>query len=389
MITIQDKKTCCGCSACIEICPKNCISFNKDIEGFNYPLVDPDECINCGLCVNICPMKKERTVSYQCEVQAYVGYALNSDVRLKSSSGGIFTLLATDILNKGGVVFGAAFDSSFMVQHICITNLDDLYKLQGSKYAQSELNDCFKKVKYYLEQNIYVLFSGTECQIEGLKNYLQKEYEKLLSIDVLCHGVPTPKLWRKYLDEKCSKSGNIKYINFRSKDIGWRNYQMKIEFVNREKYTAKNNFDPYMRLFLSDICLRPSCYDCQFKHIDRISDITIGDCWDISDYMPEMDDDNGVSVIITHTKKGEHFLSAIKEQLILKNAELDKALPPNADSRKSVTPHKFRSKFFIMLNKSASVDDMEKLLKLSFFDKVRNKTKYYISSIIKNDEIHQ
>ena len=199
MINIKDKSKCCGCSGCMNICPKNAIIMKEDKNGFKYPIVDKEKCINCGLCEKVCPIlnnKKEQ----QKEIKAYACYNKNIEERLKSSSGGIFILLAKEILKRNGIVFGAAFDENFNVKHISIDNEKDIEKLMGSKYVQSNMGKVYKEVKEFLENGKYILFSGTPCQIEGLKKFLKKDYDKLYTQDIICHGVPSPKIWQMYLE---------------------------------------------------------------------------------------------------------------------------------------------------------------------------------------------
>lgn len=197
LINITDKSQCCGCSACSQICPKKCITMKVDDEGFEYPLVNSSQCVECGLCKNSCPILNKYSRKNNL-LESYIAYANENNIRLKSSSGGIFSLLAEEILNKDGIIFGAAFNNDFLVHHVLIDNLENLYKLRGSKYIQSRIEDTFMKAKQFLEQGRYVLFSGTSCQIAGLKKYLAKDYEKLYTVGVLCHGAPSPKVWEEY-----------------------------------------------------------------------------------------------------------------------------------------------------------------------------------------------
>lgn len=343
-ILYKQKKYCCGCSACLHICPKTAITMNQDKEGFEYPVINRNKCINCGLCETVCPIKNAESKSDNVK-KCYVSYAKNEEIRLKSSSGGLFTIFAEKILECKGVVIGAAFDSEWEVHHICITDIGELEKIRGSKYVQSRIENTYKETKTFLEEGRKVLFTGTECQISGLKKYLKKDYENLLTIDVLCHGVPSPKLWEKYKEFHASKEkAQIRGTSFRQKDDGWKNFSVKIMFDNKTEYKEIFQKDAFMRLFLSEICLRPSCYDCKFKSLERDSDITIGDCWEIEKYMPEMDDDKGTSVVMIHSDKGMILWNSIKQHLNYKEAERDKALSPNADSRKSVVPHINRKK---------------------------------------------
>lgn len=360
MIKLQTQAECCGCNACVEICPKKCIKMQSDKEGFYYPIVDEKECVDCGLCQKVCPMLGEKENSPQ-KIEAYAAMCRDEDVRMSSSSGGIFYYAAKQVLEQKGVVFGAAFDSDFLVEHVEISNSEELGKLQGSKYLQSRAFGTFQCVKERLNVNVPVLYSGTECQIEGLKNFLGKEYENLYTIDVLCHGVPSSKVWEKYLDEKTQKyHSKVKDICFRNKENGWSNYNVRIQFENGAEYKCRYNEDDYMKLFLADICLRPSCHNCRFKNIPRKSDLTLGDCWGVEKYFPQMYDNKGTSIVMANTEKGERLLRALSGEIELQTIELEKAIPHNGAFKQNVEQHRNRAKFFANLEKR----ELGKLVKL-------------------------
>lgn len=362
------KKDCSGCTACMHSCPVRCIELKEDQEGFLYPEIDRQKCIDCHQCERVCPIENSKTENPQTE--AYVGYSKNDAVREKSSSGGIFSHVAEWILGENGVVFGAAFDENFEVCHIAVETEEELSKLRGSKYVQSVLGDTFPLVKQYLENNRKVLFTGTACQIAGLKQYLKKEYVNLYTVDVLCHGVPSPKIWKTYLDGKKKQyNASIEKIEFRNKESGWENFSVNMEFSNHQRYCVKFYEDKYMQMFLGNIDLRPSCHDCRFKEFPRISDMTIGDSWGITSYMPDMFDDKGTSLIFVHSSKGEQILDAVKNSLHLREANLDKALPGTADSRKSVEMHPNRKKFFVGLEKGEGIDTLCGYLQKNLFQK--------------------
>lgn len=352
---MTDKKKCCGCTACVHICPVKCIEMKEDEEGFSYPVADSEKCINCNKCKKVCPIENLRNDNTQ--TNTFVGYNKNEAVRNQSSSGGIFSIAAEWILSQKGVVFGAAFDENSEVCHIAAQTEDELLKLRGSKYVQSRLGNSYVLAEQYLINNRKVLFTGTACQIAGLKNYLKKDYENLYTVDVLCHGVPSPKIWKMYLEHKKEQyNSSINKIEFRSKKSGWKSYSINMEFSDKQQYCVKFFEDKYMQMFLGNIDLRPSCHDCYFKGFPRISDMTVGDSWGIENYMPEMDDNRGTSVILVHSQKGRQMLDAVKENLNVKEANLDKALPITADSRKSAGMHPNRKKFFAGVSKGESFD---------------------------------
>ena len=386
MISLDDKKNCCGCGACVQTCPKKCIVMKEDEEGFLYPQIDLASCINCELCEKVCPIiqvKTNKTIGTNNDPNVYVAYCKDECVRMDSSSGGLFSAIANPILDAEGVVFGAALDDENTVQHVAICEKLDLEKLRGSKYVQSNTLQTFSEVKKYLTAGKVVLYTGTACQIAGLKSFLRKDYENLYTIDVLCHGVPSPKLWNRYLDEqKKSHGADVRRTFFRHKKYGWKTYAVSLEFTNDTAYVSIFNKDAYMQMFLQNICLRPSCHSCQFKNIHRPSDITLGDCWGIEKYMPDMDDNKGTSVVLVHTKKGQELLDSISDKLVIRNAELDQALPPTSDSRKSVVPHKNRKQFFDRLNQGASINELLRLSKSPFAVRVIQKCKSMVKKVL-------
>ena len=360
-----NKKDCCGCTACAHICPVKCIEMKEDKEGFLYPAVDNEKCIHCHKCERVCPIGN--LINYNNETKAFIGYNKNEEIREKSSSGGIFSLAAEWIIEQNGVVFGAAFDENFEVCHIAAENEEELSKLRGSKYVQSRLGDAYPKVQQYLENNRKVLFTGTGCQIAGLKKYLNKDYENLYTGDVLCHGAPSPKIWKMYLEDKKKQYNEpIQKIEFRNKESGWKNFSVNIEFADNQRYCIKFYEDKFMQMFLCNIDLRPSCHNCRFKGFPRISDMTIGDGWGIENYMPDMDDDRGTSVIVVNSLKGKQMLEAVVGSLNLREASLDKALPEAEVRKQSVEMHPNRKKFFKCVERAKDINTLHGYLKKSF-----------------------
>ena len=366
---MNHKSECCGCTACQQICPVQCIVMTSDEEGFLYPKINEGQCIGCQKCEAVCPIQTPPLVKGK--TQTYVGYAQNEKIRRRSSSGGIFSLAAEYVLKRGGAVFGAAFDDALAVHHICVESEEDLDKLRGSKYVQSSLENTYAQAEEYLIDGRWVLFSGTACQIAGLKNYLGKEYDRLLTIDVLCHGVPSPKIWKLYLEDQERKyNSKIISIQFRDKKLGWKLYSIRIQFENGREYAVPFTKDKFMNMFLANIDLRPACHDCRFKELPRVSDMTIGDCWGIENYMPEMDDDKGTSLFMVHSPKGERILEAIREDLAVKEAELNRFLSGDADLRKSVDMHPNRKKYWAGVYRGESLDVLHGYVRKSFLQKV-------------------
>lgn len=346
MIEIRDKEYCCGCGACAQKCPLHSIEMVEDREGFLYPQCNNELCINCGQCEDVCPVINKSVEADRLK-GSYVCYSCDDVIRADSSSGGLFSLLAAEILEDDGVVYGAAFDTDYTVHHIRIDHIDQIYTIQRSKYLQSRIEETYAKAKKDLKDGRRVLFSGTACQIEGLKKYLGREYDRLLTVDILCHGTPSPMIWKLYLRSLNENYPNgIKDINFRNKEFGWKNYSLKISYDKGDYYTASHYKDVYMNLFLSDVILRPSCYNCQFKDINRVSDITLGDAWGINKILPIMDDDRGTSLLLVHTEKGAEYVEKLNGKIHIELIELNQILPRGADSRVSVKKHPKREEFF-------------------------------------------
>lgn len=309
---LADFNRCTGCSSCSSVCPQACIQMLADHTGFLHPIVDSQLCLNCGLCTQACPVLTSPPLMHTQQSDAFSVACKNDSVRLRSSSGGVFTLLAEQIIHQGGVVFGVAFDQHWDAVHCYVETLDDLVKLCGSKYVQSVIRDSYCQAKAFLDSGRPVLFSGTPCQIGGLKSFLRKDYPHLICVDFVCHGVPSPSVWRKYCSELVARyHAPIRDISFRDKRFGWQSYMLRIAFKNGKIYLASPDLDPYMRAFLSDLTLRNSCFDCSFKGTNHYSDITLADFWGIEHILPSQNDDKGTSLVLTHSAKGKHLLSGV------------------------------------------------------------------------------
>lgn len=345
MIEINEKDKCCGCYACYNICPKNAIEMKSDEKGFKYPFVDKEKCINCGLCEKVCPIINK--VKIDNEPKAYACINKDDKVRSVSSSGGIFTLLAENILSKNGIIFGAAFDKDMMVKHFMIDKLEDLYKFRGSKYVQSQIGDTYKLAKKELDEGKFVLFTGTPCQIEGLKLYLMKDYDKLYTQDIICHGVPSPLVWEKYKNNiEDREKDKIINFNFRNKENSWKSYDIDVKLNNDISIKEKASNNLYMKAFLKNICLRDSCYSCAFKSINRISDITLADYWGVQKLKPTFDDDKGTSLVVVNSKKGEELFENIKNKIKYEESNIGEASKYNPSMIKASALPNNRETFF-------------------------------------------
>lgn len=327
MISIASKEMCCGCAACEQRCPTSCIVMREDEEGFLYPQTDTSKCIDCGLCEKVCPVLNQGEKRKPLHV--YAAKNTKTRIRLQSSSGGIFTHIAEQIIQKNGVVFGARFDENWAVEHACTETLEGLAAMRGSKYVQSRIGRTYQQAKEFLESGRPVLFSGTPCQIRGLKLFLAKEYENLLTVDLVCHGVPSPEIWRQYLHETIARKGfkhtnselrstsQITGINFRDKTTGWQHFSLR--FILRRETGAGlpetadvsriHYKDPFFYCFLSHVTERYSCYACPAKELKSGRDITLGDFWGFRGTKDFPDDNNGISLLLINTDQGSKYIT--------------------------------------------------------------------------------
>lgn len=334
MIEIAEKEKCTGCGACVQRCPKSCLALREDAEGFLYPEADASRCVDCGLCEKVCPVihpGEAREPLMACA-------AVNGDeaVRRSSSSGGVFTALALETIARGGVVFGARFDERWEVVHGWTETAEGLAAFRGSKYVQSRVGDSYKEAESFLKSGREVLFSGTPCQVAGLRRYLRREYAGLRTVDFICHGVPSPGVWRSYLKEEVARqcdgkntvspapiSGRdalLEGVSFRNKARGWKKFSFSLSLSLPGGQGTKNSVflcellteNAYLRGFLADLYLRPSCHACPAKGLRSGSDVTVADYWGVGAVHPELDDDGGVSVVLVNTAAGQEMVGGLK-----------------------------------------------------------------------------
>lgn len=320
MIFITDKHNCCGCTACASICNKHAISMLTDAEGFAYPQVDTRLCTNCGLCELACPVMYRDNEQHQSTTPTiYAMHHSNEEVWKESSSGGAFTALTDYVFNQGGVVFGAAYDDDFKVVHVMATTPTEALRFRTSKYSQSDMSTIYNKVSEKLRHGSLVLFSGTPCQVEGLQRYLRKPFENLITCDIICTSVPSPKLFGEYIKFIENKEGSkVASINMKDKTIGWHKHQsgIRVNFANGKSWFRTPETFLWSQIFISGLASRPSCFQCRFTNYDRPGDITIGDYWGIEKAHPDHDDDRGVSLLMVNTPKGESIMEKIKPNII-------------------------------------------------------------------------
>ncbi|MBD5401708.1 4Fe-4S binding protein, partial [bacterium] len=354
-ILTVSKKECTGCGACFNICPVKSISMIENEEGFLYPVIDETKCTNCGLCKKSCPLndrKNNNTKTPEC-------YAVmaNDEIRSKSSSGGMFTLLANYVIEKGGYVCGAAFNQDWSVSHIIIDNKNDLDKLRGSKYLQSNTEKCFTEIKQLLKNNKLVLFTGTPCQVAGLYSYLGTNYDNLLSMEILCHGTPSYKILNKYLKEN-HKDKKLEVINFRDKSLNWGCANLTIYHDSNKISVFNAKDDAYEKGFHKSLFNRESCAPCKFAQLPRIADITAGDWWGIDKIKPELNDKKGTSLVLINNKKAKKIFLELKSQMEkVTQIPLEEAKKSvNVTIYRPLKPHPKREFFFKNL-KNYSVND--------------------------------
>lgn len=385
MIDIKEKKNCCGCEACVQRCPKSCITMREDNEGFLYPEIDKNICIDCGLCEKVCPVINQEEERKPLAV--YAAKHKDEQIRMASSSGGAFTAIAENVIDEGGVVFGAKFNQDWEVVHGYTETKEGLGAFRGSKYVQSRIGECYKEVEVFLKAGRKVLFSGTPCQIAGLKHFLRKEYDNLLTIDFICHGVPSPKIWREYLKNKTDsiasrfsgqKKIDVENVFFRDKCWGWKKYKftLNISIINKDglenkiKISEPFNNNIYLRGFLTDLYLRPSCHYCPTKSLKSGSDFTIGDFWGVQKIMPQIHDDKGVSIVIVNSINAKNYIT--KCLIELWPTIYDKILYYNSAIHSSAKMTCKRISFW--KNDGKSFEEKVRILsKVSLFRKFRRK----------------
>lgn len=382
MIEISRKEDCVGCNACVQRCPKSCISMHEDEQGFPYPKVDPSLCIDCHLCEKVCPVINQ--TEPRKPLQTYAAKNKDLEVRRKSSSGGIFYAIAESIINEGGVVFGAKFSADWEVVHAHAETLEGIKAFQGSKYVQSRIGQTFAQVEQFLKSGRKVMFTGTPCQIAGLKRFLRKEYDdQLLTVDVVCHGVPSPLVWRDYLHyitrpqgESAGKNTDfqstlqdikireISRISFRDKRISWEKYGFSVHTVarqgdqNSDFQSTKSQSEEqellfetldknlFMQGFLKDLYLRPSCYECPAKCGKSHSDLTLADFWGISTTQPDDYDHAGVSLVLANTPVGLATLQKVDGSLQINPADYAAALAGNPSIERPVRRTRWVDEFW-------------------------------------------
>lgn len=418
-ISKLNSELCCGCESCAQKCPKHCISMVERKDGFFYPEIDTSLCVNCGLCVKACP-----ALSSEVAEKPYKAYALfnkNDDERRDSSSGGVFIAFAKRFIKDGGVACGVVFDEDWMPHHICAETMEQMLPMMGSKYVQSRTEKVYQECEAYLKNGRKVLFTGTPCQCSALHTFLRhKDYPNLLTIDVICHGVPSPGVWKQYLDEtfgnkvqsrrqaadgkntvlnsSLNATSPIGDIKFRDKTDGWEKYR----FVVRSKSASKAdqnsvllseplNVNTYMKGFLSDLYLRESCYQCPARPYRSFSDLTIGDFWGVDKLgYSHLNDHNGLSIMVVNTKKGEDAFDKCQTDFELVELSIEEALKSNSNivTHKRAKKEKLINKYLKYKERMTLTDAVNKTTHISFFNRkmigLKCRWERLVKSIAKN-----
>lgn len=349
-MTLCDKSVCTGCAACLNACPFEAIVFEPNAEGFGSPIIQESKCINCGKCRSVCP----QIAKISCPTETKLVFAcwhIDKNIRRQSTSGGVFTALAENIIRQGGKVYGVAFDGFPKVSHVCVDCIEDLRRFRGSKYVQSEIGQTLIAVKSDILNGRRVLFSGTPCQVAGLYAFLGKRYEELLTtVDLVCHGVPSPKVFSDYVKWVESRNNaSIDEYQFRSKDIGWYLHSTKIKLSNGKRLIEHFFKNPFFRGFLRNFFLRPSCHTCPYAGLNRPADITVADFWGYTSKRTDgrdRDDDKGVSMVMLNTYVGAALFDSVKNKLVVWERSLEEAVRGNPALGKPFPASPLREQFW-------------------------------------------
>lgn len=366
-LELPGPERCCGCAACCAACPKDAIVMSSDDEGFLQPVVDAAKCVQCGRCRKVCPVLEpgESALKF---AQVYAVRAKDRNLRLDSSSGGVFSLLARRVLSRGGLVFGAACElETGRVRHIAAENEQGLARLRGSKYVQSDVGTAYRQVREALSRGREVLFSGTPCQCAALRRVLGQDDDRLLCVDVICHAVPSPLAWQGYLETRAAVTDregdgvrvegvSLERVSFRSRDLGWKKYSLSLRFANGVEYGRDKHADSFLCGFLSELYSRRSCQRCAVREGRSGSDLTIADYWGVWNRFPEMDDDTGTSLVLVKTEKGTEAFAALVPDVEVRSSDVDDAVRTNPPLVRSSPCHPRRAQFFALLRGGADFD---------------------------------
>lgn len=364
---------CVGCRSCEQSCPVHSIKMQINKEGFLYPVINKITCVECGICLNKCPQNNSHKIE-RIPLKAYAFKEKDSERIFRSASGGVSDVVAGVILENGGVVFGAAYDRELCVKHIEVKNEEDRKRIQSSKYVQSDTLDTYSLVKQYLKTDKIVLYTGTPCQIDGLYRYLGEDFPNLFTLDLICHGVPSPLFFKRYIEYQESIFGEkIETFNFRSKDKrGWgTQYLLKIKTETKTK-TKTLSLDKYGKQFMDGNCYRESCYDCKYANLHRPGDLTVGDFWGIDDVKSSFSSDLGVSSVLVNTKNGLELINRIKNKAVLLEVSINDVLIKQHNLKDSTKREDNRNQFY------KNIDNKDFIEKLRIGLNINERVKQWI-----------
>lgn len=373
-----DKKECCGCSFCVEVCPVHCISMTTDAEGFRYPQIDEAACIHCEKCSKTCSFAAKQNVQSTVKECIVSQHSIMAEL-MKSRSGAAFAICSDWILSEGGVVYGAVLTPQMEVVHVRATNKESRDLMRGSKYAQSNIEGLFADILQDAKEKP-VLFSGTACQVDAVNAYFKIKHGKidnLYTLDIICHGVPSPMMFREYITylEKKEKK-KVTAFDFRNKKFGWDNHIETYCFGDEEQKSTL-----YRKLFYEEIALRPSCHNCHYTSLDRVADLTVADAWNIQKVYPEFDYKKGVSLCTANTEKGIRMMERIKAESTWKTAKIEDFMQPNMQH--PTAPGKDRDAFWSDYQRKGFEYVLNKYAKKRIWVRIANAARYYSAKLLK------
>ena len=377
MIDKVSVQECAICGACFNACPVDAIHFGKAYLDFRYPEIDATCCVHCNQCEKACPVLESKSKPEAGYPIAFAAKSNDDSVRLHSSSGGVFYELADQMLRDGGYVCGAVFDDEFHVKHILSNAKEDILRMMGSKYAQSDVGYCYREVKDVLEKGCKVLFSGCPCQVAGLRTFLGKEYPNLVLVELICHGIPSDHMLQTYIGMQERKYGaKLTKMEFRNKKKGWHNSSVRMEFENGRVHSEPMTFDTYMQGYFRGVTLKESCFSCQFRGFKSGSDLTIGDLWGAEISIPDMDDNNGLSAVIVNSEKGTLFLN--RSKIIRRQFEIDKILKYNQSLLTSFDEGAQRTAFYSYTERYDLERAIEAFFQETLLQKAKRKFRFFL-----------
>lgn len=379
MIDKVSVQECTLCGACVNACPADAISFSKPYLDFYYPQVKEDICIHCNQCEQACPILGNKGKPDEGYPVAFAAKSENDSMRMRSSSGGAFYELASQMHRDGGYVCGAVFDDEFHVKHILSNAKEDILRMMGSKYAQSDVGYCYREIKDVLEKGCKVLFSGCPCQVAGLRTFLGKEYPNLLLVELICHGIPSDQMLQTYIGMQERKYGaRLTRIEFRNKAKGWHNSSVRMEFGHHRTYSKPITADAYMNGFLGSVTLKPTCYQCHFRNFTAGSDIILGDFWGAEVELPE-DDNKGISAILVNSGKGMDIIDHCN--LALTPANVETVIKYNKNLLCSAAVSLQRSSFYARADMNGLEEAIRRYLEESTIQKLKRQSRYALRCI--------